>query len=91
MAKKARPARRPAKAAARRATTRKAKPAAKAAGSRKPIDMPVASREHSISIRQIKNGYIIRESGMVGTGPKARYVESEIFSKTAPKVTIPKK
>jgi len=48
------------------------------------------SRERSVSIRKIDNGFITRVSGMEGKGPNARYVEQETFSKTEPKVTIPK-
>lgn len=91
MAKKTSPARRA--AAAKPAARKKPAPAKAKASASKSASSPVSvpSREHSITIRKINNGHIVRESGMVGTGLKARYVESETFSKTAPKVTIPKR
>lgn len=72
----------------------KTKPKTKAKAKTKAVDKvpaaAVASREQTVSIRKIENGYITRTSGMIGEKGKERYVEHERFSRTAPKVTIPK-
>ncbi len=55
------------------------------------LDSPLGpSREHSVSIRKIANGYVTRVSEMIGKGADARYVEKETFSKAQPKVSVPK-
>jgi hypothetical protein len=46
------------------------------------------TREKSVQIKKITNGYIVRTSGMVGNGPNAKYVETEVYSKTEPKVVM---
>lgn len=75
----------PAKKAAPKKTTKKTAPKVTSA-----VATGGVSRERSVSIRKIDNGFITRVSGMEGKGPNARYVEQETFSKTEPKVTIPK-
>jgi hypothetical protein len=68
------------KPAAKRSTAKRAATAAQ------PRMQPTS--EKSVQIKKITNGYIVRTSGMVGTGPNAKYVETEVYSKTEPKVVM---
>lgn len=67
----------------------KTKPKAKAPSAGKTI-VAAPRREETVTVRSISNGFVTRTSKMVGKGDKARYVEEEVFSKTAPKITVPK-
>lgn len=48
--------------------------------------LPMPSKDMDIRIRQIENGFVVTKSGMTGTGPKAKYVSTEVFTAKMPKI-----
>lgn len=42
------------------------------------------SNNKNLNVRQIENGFIVRESGSVGKGKNQKYFEKEFFSKSNP-------
>lgn len=38
----------------------------------------------NVSVREIENGFIVRNSGYVGKGKNQKYMEKEVFSKKNP-------
>ena len=51
---------------------------------RAPVAATAVTKNMSVTVKQIENGYLICKSGYVGAGRNQKYVCTETFSKTDP-------
>lgn len=71
--------------AAKTTTRSSSKSAAKSKGSAVSTSLPVrVDSDSEVRVRQIKNGFIISESGTKGKGKNKEYYQEEYFSRTNP-------
>ena len=54
------------------------------AKSKTQVSLSSISKDTSVSVRRIENGFVVSQSGYVGNGKNQKYVSKEFFSKTNP-------